>query len=110
MNDYALLAVLLALLLGLVAGKAWERYKLRDGRWIDRRRLRETPHYMLGLNSFTTNRFIKGSKNTITPRAPTPARPETRLLSENWDGRKGKAGRRTTCPERCSRRRTFPSA
>jgi lipopolysaccharide biosynthesis regulator YciM len=31
-------------------GKAWERYKLRDGRWIDRRRLRETPHYMLGLN------------------------------------------------------------
>ena len=36
--------------LGLGVGKAWERYKLRDGRWIDRRRLRETPHYMLGLN------------------------------------------------------------
>ena len=29
-------AVLLALLLGLAVGKAWERYKLRDGRWIDR--------------------------------------------------------------------------
>ena len=44
------LGVLLALLAGLAIGKAWERYKLRDGRWIDRRRLRETPHYMLGLN------------------------------------------------------------
>ena len=55
MSDYALLAVLLALLLGLVAGKAWERYKLRDGRSIDRRRLRETPHYMLGLNCLVDN-------------------------------------------------------
>jgi hypothetical protein len=26
------------LLLGLAIGKAWERYKLRDGKWIDRRR------------------------------------------------------------------------
>ena len=36
--------------LGLAIGKAWERYKLRDGQWIDRRRARESPHYMLGLN------------------------------------------------------------
>ncbi len=50
MSPYVLLAVLVALLAGLGVGKAWERYKLRDGRWIDRRRLRETPHYMLGLN------------------------------------------------------------
>ena len=57
MSDYALLAVLVALLLGLVAGKAWERYKLRDGRWIDRRRLRETPHYMLGLNCLVDNQI-----------------------------------------------------
>ena len=55
LTDYALLAVLVALLLGLVTGKAWERYKLRDGRWIDRRRLRETPHYMLGLNFLLDN-------------------------------------------------------
>ena len=47
MGEYLpLLAALFALLLGLIVGKAWERYKLRDGRWIDRRRLRETPHYM----------------------------------------------------------------
>ncbi len=38
-----LLATLLALLTGMVSGKAWERYKLRDGRWVDRRRLRDTP-------------------------------------------------------------------
>jgi lipopolysaccharide assembly protein B len=51
MGNYApLLAALIALLVGLTVGKAWERYKLRDGRWFDRRRARETPHYMLGLN------------------------------------------------------------
>ena len=35
-ESLTLLAVLVALLLGLAAGKAWERYKLREGRWIDR--------------------------------------------------------------------------
>ena len=56
MREYLpLLAVLFSLLTGLVVGKAWERYKLRDGRWIDRRRLRETPHYMLGLNFLVDN-------------------------------------------------------
>jgi lipopolysaccharide assembly protein B len=41
---------LLALLAGLAIGKAWERYKLRDGKWIDRRRARDSHHYVLGLN------------------------------------------------------------
>ena len=54
-TELYLLAVLFALLIGLAVGKAWERYKLRDGRWIDRRRLRETPHYMLGLNFLVDN-------------------------------------------------------
>ena len=36
----ALLIGLIALLAGLAVGKAWERYKLQDGRWIDRRRAR----------------------------------------------------------------------
>jgi lipopolysaccharide biosynthesis regulator YciM len=44
------LAALLALLAGLAIGKAWERYKLRDGKWIDRRRARDSHHYVLGLN------------------------------------------------------------
>ena len=50
MEPYVFLSILIALLFGLAAGKAWERYKLQDGRWIDRRRARESPHYMLGLN------------------------------------------------------------
>ena len=28
------IGVLVALLVGLAGGKAWERYKLRDGRWV----------------------------------------------------------------------------
>ena len=58
MNGYApLLAILLALLAGLAIGKAWERYKLRDGKWIDRRRARESPHYILGLNFLVANQI-----------------------------------------------------
>ena len=38
-------SVLVALLVGLTIGKAWERYKLRGGRWIDRRKARKSPHY-----------------------------------------------------------------
>ncbi|MEE2638796.1 MAG: tetratricopeptide repeat protein [Acidobacteriota bacterium] len=58
MNDsLVLLAVLLALLIGLAGGKAWERYKLREGRWIDRRKARESPHYILGLNFLVSNQL-----------------------------------------------------
>jgi lipopolysaccharide biosynthesis regulator YciM len=48
---------LLALLAGLAIGKAWERYKLRDGRWIDRRRARDSQHYVLGLNFLVANQI-----------------------------------------------------
>src|SRR5439155_2505004 len=37
--------------------KAWERYKLRDGTWIDRRRVRESPHYILGVNFLVANQI-----------------------------------------------------
>ena len=58
MTSYApLLAALLALLIGLTVGKAWERYKLRDGTWIDRRRARQSPHYILGLNFLVANQI-----------------------------------------------------
>jgi len=40
MDNYIILSALVALLIGLAIGKAWERYKLRDGQWIDRRRAR----------------------------------------------------------------------
>src|ERR1041384_3237129 len=58
MASYApLLAALIALLAGLTIGKAWERYKLRDGKWFDRRRARESPHYILGLNFLVANQI-----------------------------------------------------
>jgi len=55
---YPFLAALIALLLGLTVGKAWERYKLRSGRLIDRRRRApESLHYIVGLNFLVTNQI-----------------------------------------------------
>jgi lipopolysaccharide assembly protein B len=51
------IVALLALLAGVAIGKAWERYKLRDGKWIDRRRARESHHYVLGLNFLVANQL-----------------------------------------------------
>ena len=56
-DSVALLAALVALLAGLATGKAWERYKLRAGRWIDLRRARESPRYLLGLNMLVSNQL-----------------------------------------------------
>lgn len=57
MDYLPFLGALLALLAGLAVGKAWERYKLRDGKWIDRRRARESHHYVLGLNFLVANQI-----------------------------------------------------
>ena len=56
-DSVGLLVALLALLAGLAAGKAWERYKLNAGRWIDRRRARESPRYLLGLNRLVSSQL-----------------------------------------------------
>jgi lipopolysaccharide assembly protein B len=96
MTDYALLAVLLALLLGLVTGKAWERYKLRDGRWIDRRRLRETPHYMLGLNFLFDNQ-VDQAVDELTRAASTQSDAlEIQMILGNLYRQKGQVGRAIT--------------
>jgi lipopolysaccharide biosynthesis regulator YciM len=54
---YPFLAALIALLIGLTVGKAWERYKLKSGRLIDRRRVPESLHYILGLNFLVTHQL-----------------------------------------------------
>ena len=54
-DTLALLAPLVTLLIGLAVGKAWERYKLQEGRWFDRRKARESPHYILGLQFLVSN-------------------------------------------------------
>ena len=56
-ENLILLALIAALLLGIAVGKAWERYKLRDGRWLDRRKIRESPHYILGLDFLVSNQI-----------------------------------------------------
>lgn len=96
MSDYALLAVLIALLLGLVAGKAWERYKLRDGRWIDRRRLRETPHYMLGLNFLVDNQIDQAVEELTRAASDENDALEIQMILGNLYRQKGQVGRAIT--------------
>jgi lipopolysaccharide biosynthesis regulator YciM len=93
MPDFLILAVLLSLLVGLAAGKAWERYKLRDGRWIDRRRLRETPHYMLGLN-FLVDHQVDQAIDELTQAASTGTDAlEIQMILGNLYRQKGQVGR-----------------
>jgi lipopolysaccharide biosynthesis regulator YciM len=93
MNEYALVAVLLALLGGLVVGKAWERYKLRDGRWIDRRRLRETPHYMLGLNFLVDNHTDQAIDELTQAASSSTDALEIQMILGNLYRQKGQVGR-----------------
>jgi lipopolysaccharide biosynthesis regulator YciM len=91
--QWYLLAVLLALLLGLIVGKAWERYKLRDGRWIDRRRLRETPHYMLGLNFLVDNQVDQAIEELTKAASTDTDALEIQMILGNLYREKGQVGR-----------------
>ena len=88
-----LLAVLVALLVGLAVGKAWERYKLRDGRWIDRRRLRETPHYMLGLNFLVDNQVDHAIDELTQATSTDTDALEIQMILGNLYREKGQVGR-----------------
>ena len=93
MGPYVTLFVLLALLAGLTVGKAWERYKLQDGRWIDRRRARESPHYMLGLNFLVANQ-IDPAIEELSTAADAAGHPlEIHLILGNLYREKGQVGR-----------------
>jgi lipopolysaccharide biosynthesis regulator YciM len=88
--------VLLALLLGLAVGKAWERYKLRGGRWIDRRRLRETPHYMLGLNSLVDNQVDQAIEELTQATSFDTDALEIQMILGNLYRQKGQVARAIT--------------
>ena len=93
MAPYITLAALVALLIGLAAGKAWERYKLQDGRWIDRRRARESPHFMLGLNYLVADQ-IDHAIEELTRAADVAGGPlEIHLILGNLYREKGQVGR-----------------
>ncbi len=93
MTQYALLAVLLGVLLGVLVGKGWERYKLRDGRWIDRRRLRETPHYMLGLNFLVDNQVDQAIDELTQATSGDTDALEIKMILGNLYRQKGQLGR-----------------
>jgi lipopolysaccharide biosynthesis regulator YciM len=93
MTSFVLLGSLLALLVGLAVGKAWERYKLQDGVWIDRRRARESPHYMLGLNFLVANQ-IDPAIDELSKAAQAAGDPlEIHLILGNLYREKGQVGR-----------------
>ena len=93
MGPYTDAVRLLALLAGLTVGKAWERYKLQDGRWIDRRRARESPHYMLGLNFLVANQ-IDPAIEELSIAADAAGDPlEIHLILGNLYREKGQVGR-----------------
>jgi lipopolysaccharide biosynthesis regulator YciM len=92
-TELSLLAVLLALLIGLAVGKAWERYKLRDGRWIDRRRLRDTPHYMLGLTFMVDNQVDQAIDELTHAASSDLDALEIQMILGNLYRQKGQVGR-----------------
>ena len=89
----AFLIGLLALLAGLAVGKAWERYKLHDGVWIDRRRTRESPHYMLGLNFLVANQIDQAIDELSKAAASAGDSLEIHLILGNLYREKGQVGR-----------------
>jgi lipopolysaccharide assembly protein B len=91
-----LLIGLVALLVGLAIGKAWERYKLRDGRWIDRRRARESPHYILGLNFLVANQIDLAIEELSKAASLDGDTLEIHMILGNLYREKGQVGRAIT--------------
>src|SRR4051812_33135270 len=106
-TELYLLAALFALLIGLVVGKAWERYKLRDGRWIDRRRLRETPHYMLGLNFLAEHQVDQAIDELTQATSSDTDALEIQMILGNLYRQKGQVGRAITVHQSLLQRSTL---
>jgi lipopolysaccharide assembly protein B len=99
-----LLAGLVALLVGLAIGKAWERYKLRDGRWIDRRRARESPHYILGLNFLVANQIDLAIEELSRAASLDADALEVHMILGNLYREKGQVGKAITVHQRLLQR------
>src|SRR5216117_2905763 len=91
-----LLAALVALLVGLTIGKAWERYKLRDGKWIDRRRARDSPHYILGLNFLVANQIDLAIEELARAASLDADALEVHMILGNLYREKGQVGKAIT--------------
>src|SRR5258708_2564193 len=108
MSSYApLLAALVALLVGLTVGKAWERYKLRDGTWIDRRRARESPHYILGLNFLVANQMDLAIEELSKAASLDTDALEVHMILGNLYREKGQVGNAITLHQNLLQRATL---
>src|SRR5690349_24344692 len=87
------IGVVVALLIGIAAGKAWERYKLREGRWIDRRRVRQSPHFILGLNYLVAGQVDLAIEELERAARLDPGAMELHLVLGNLYREKGQVGR-----------------
>jgi len=105
MSDYGpFLAALIALLAGLTVGKAWERYKLRDGKWIDRRRARESPHYILGLNFVIANQIDLAIEELSKAAGLDADALEVHMILGNLYREKGQVGKAITVHQKLLQR------
>ncbi len=97
MSNYSpLLGTLIALLVGLAVGKAWERYKLKDGKWIDRRRARQSPHYILGLNFLVSNQIDLAIEELARAASLDADALEVHMILGNLYREKGQVGKAIT--------------
>ena len=96
MTQYATLVALVAMLAGLAIGKAWERYKLRDGKWFDRRRARESPHYLLGLNFLVANQVDLAIEELTRAATLNADALEVHMMLGNLYREKGQVGKAIT--------------
>jgi lipopolysaccharide assembly protein B len=87
------LAVLVALLAGFVVGKVSERYRLRQGQWVDRRKLRGSPHYLQGLNFLISAQLDQAIESFQRAAAIQTEGVEVPIILGNLYREKGQVGR-----------------
>jgi lipopolysaccharide biosynthesis regulator YciM len=88
-----LIIAITALLIGLAGGKAWERYKLHEGQWVDRRRIRQSPHFIVGLNYMVAGRVDLAIEELEAAAKLDPGALELRLVLGNLYRGRGQVGR-----------------
>src|SRR5438093_6000068 len=102
-----MLATLLALLAGLAVGKAWERYKLRDGKWIDRRPAAKSPHYILGLTFLVANQIDLAIEELSRAAGLDADALEVHMILGNLYREKGQVGKAITVHQALLQRPTL---
>lgn len=88
-----LILVITALLVGLASGKLWERYRLVQGQWVDRRRIRQSPHFIVGLNYLVAGRIDLAIEELEQASAIDPGALELRMVLGNLYRERGQVGR-----------------